>query len=64
LAPTGSRIWELNAQAYSIARLIIEGLLDGQEVADTLAAAAFAAGLSPREIGATLRSAFSARGLL
>jgi hypothetical protein len=38
-------------------------MLDGQEVADTLAVAAVAAGLIPREIEATLRSAFRARWL-
>ena len=36
----------------------------GYAVADTLAAAGFAAGLDPREIEATLRSALRARGLL
>jgi hypothetical protein len=64
LAPSGSRNRLLNAEAYRIARLVNEGLLDGQEVADALAAAAFATGLAVREIEATLRNAFRARGLL
>ena len=63
-APSGARNAALNAEAYSVARLVAAGLLDGQEVADTLAAAAIAAGLGPRETLATLRSALSARGLL
>jgi len=63
-APAGCRNRELNSQAYGIARLAAEGRLDAQEVADILAAAALAAGLARREIEATLRSAFAARGLL
>jgi hypothetical protein len=64
LAPVGARNHTLNTEAYSIGRLIAEGLLDPQQVADTLASAAIAAGLPPRETEATLRSAFRARGLL
>jgi hypothetical protein len=60
----GSRNNALNGEAYGLGRLIAAGLLDGQTVADSLAAAAMAAGLVPREIEATLRSAFGARGLL
>jgi hypothetical protein len=63
-APIGSRNRALNSEAYGIGRLVAEGLLDGQEVADTLAAAALAAGLDPPEVERTLRSAFGARGLL
>jgi Bifunctional DNA primase/polymerase, N-terminal len=63
-ASIGSRNRALNAEAYGISRLVAEGLLDAQEVADTLAAAAFAIRLAPREIEATLRSALRARGLL
>jgi Bifunctional DNA primase/polymerase, N-terminal len=62
--PIGSRNTTLYAEAYSIGRLIAEGLVDPQHVADTLAAAAVAAGLTPHEIEGTLRSAFGARGLL
>jgi hypothetical protein len=62
-APAGARNDTLNAEAYSIWRLVAAGALDGQEVADTLAAAAIAAGVSAREIEATLRSAIAARGL-
>jgi hypothetical protein len=63
-APIGSRNSTLNAKAYSLGRLIAEGLLGPQHVADTLASAAIAAGLPPRETEATLRSALGARGVL
>jgi hypothetical protein len=63
-APVGTRNDVLNSEAYSLGRLVAAGLIDGQAVADALAAAAMAAGLLPREIEATLRSAFGARGLL
>ena len=63
-AGTGTRNAALNAEAYGLGRLVAAGLLDGQAVADALAAAAIAAGLAPREVEATLRSALAARGLL
>jgi hypothetical protein len=63
-APVGARNRTLNTEAYGIGRLVAAGLLDGQHVADALAVAAVAAGLLPREVEATLRSAFAARGLL
>jgi Bifunctional DNA primase/polymerase, N-terminal len=63
-ASIGARNRTLNQEAYGIGRLITAGFLDAQEVADALAAAAFTAGLGPREIEATLRSAFRARRLL
>jgi hypothetical protein len=63
-APVGTRNRTLNSEAYGLCRLVAEGLIDSQDVADTLAAAAVAARLTPREIEATLRSAFRARGLL
>ena len=63
LAPPGSRNATLNEQAYGIGRLVAAGLLEGQEVADTLAAAAVAAGLAPQEIARTLDSALRARGV-
>jgi hypothetical protein len=63
-APTGLRNSTLNRETFGLGRLIAEGLLDAQYVADELAAAAVSAGLAPREIEATLRSAFRARGLL
>jgi hypothetical protein len=63
-SPIGFRNNALNAEAYGLGRMVIAGLLDAQTVADSLAAAATAAGLPPREIEATLRSAFAARGLL
>jgi hypothetical protein len=63
-APIGTRNRTLNCEAYGLCRLVAEGLLDAQDVADTLAAAAVTARLTPSEIEATLRSAFRARGLL
>ena len=49
-AGIGTRNAALNSEAYGLGRLIAAGLLDGQAVADELAAAAIAAGLTPREI--------------
>ena len=63
-APIGLRNDTLNAETHSLGRLVAAGLLDPQHVADTLASAAIAAGLPPRETEATLRSALGARGLL
>jgi hypothetical protein len=60
----GRRNEALNREAYGLGRLVAARLLDGQTVADSLAAAAIGAGLAPREVKATLRSAFAARGLL
>ena len=48
-AASGARNSTLNSEAFGIARLVATGLLDIQEVADALAAAAIAAGLTPRE---------------
>jgi hypothetical protein len=62
-APIGSRNAQLNREAYGIGRLVAGGELGAQDAADALAAGAVAAGLSVREIEATLRSAFRARGL-
>jgi hypothetical protein len=62
-APIGARNSVLNAEAFGIGRLIAARGLSAQEAADTLAAAAVAAGLAPREVEATLRSAFGARGV-
>ena len=62
-APIGMRSATLNAEAFGIARFVASGRLDGQEAADALATAGVAAGLAPREIEATLRSAFGSRGL-
>jgi hypothetical protein len=63
-AGIGARNVALNVEAYGLGRFVAEGLLDGQAVADALAAAAITAGLAPREVEATLRSALAARGLL
>lgn len=62
-AGEGSRNATLNSEAHGLGRLVLAGLLDAQRVADELASAALGAGLAPREIVATLRSAFRARGL-
>ncbi len=63
-APVGNRNSTLNNEAFGVARLVAAGVLNAQDVADTLAAAAVASGLAPREVEATLRSALAARGLL
>jgi hypothetical protein len=63
-APVGNRNNTLNTEAFGVARLVAAGVLNAQDVADTLAAAAVASGLAPREVEATLRSALAARGLL
>jgi hypothetical protein len=62
-AGEGTRNHTLNSEAHGLGRLVAAGLLDGQHVADALAAAAIDVGLDPHEIAATLRSAFRARGL-
>jgi len=62
LAGIGTRNVTLNTEAYGLGRFVAEGLLDGQAVADALAAAAITAGLAPREVLATLRSALAGRG--
>jgi Bifunctional DNA primase/polymerase, N-terminal len=63
-AGIGRRNAALNNEAYGLGRFVAAGLLDGQAVVDALVVAAIAAGLTPREIESTLRSAFGARGLL
>jgi bifunctional DNA primase/polymerase-like protein len=63
-APVGTRNATLNAELFSLCRFVQAGALDGQVLANGLASAALSAGLSPREIEATLRSAFRARGVL
>jgi Bifunctional DNA primase/polymerase, N-terminal len=62
--PVGGRNDALNREAYGLGRLVAAGLIDVQHIADALAAAAIAGGLTPRETEATLRSALGARGLL
>lgn len=59
-APQGSRNSTLNSEAYALARLIGSALGERELVA-TLAEAAAAAGLPPREIASTLNSALGAR---
>jgi hypothetical protein len=62
-AGEGVRNSTLNAEAFSLGRFVEVGVLGGQVVADALAFAAISAGLRPREVEATLKSAFRARGL-
>jgi Bifunctional DNA primase/polymerase, N-terminal len=62
-APEGQRNEILNTEAFAMGRFITAGLLDAQQVADALAAAALAACLTEREVAATLASALRAGGL-
>ncbi len=62
-ARPGTRNETLNREAYSLSRFAIGGALDPQIVANALATAALSAGLSEREIRATLASAFRAGGI-
>jgi hypothetical protein len=61
-AAEGGRNSLLNAECFSLCRFIATGDLTAHEIADALAAAAHAAGLSQREIAATLGSALRAGG--
>ncbi len=61
--PDGSRNERLNRAAYALARFVGTGEADAASVARALAYAAAQAGLGEREIGRTLESAFSARGV-
>jgi hypothetical protein len=61
-AREGRRNCVLNAEAFSLARLIREGTLDERYVSEALTAAAVQAGLTPAEIARTLRSALQAGG--
>lgn len=58
----GARNHRLNTAAYSLARFVADGKVDGATVARSLAFAAAQAGLGRREIEKTLHSAFRARG--
>jgi hypothetical protein len=62
-APIGQRNSALNAEAYSIGRFVRDGLIAPQTLADTLAAAALAAGEDYRKVVRTLTSALRARGI-
>ena len=61
-APEGCRNHTLNKEMWSLMRFVGEEKLHVQEVANTLANAALAAGLNSAEIKATLKSALLARG--
>jgi len=59
--PEGNRNHTLNAETFTVARFLIPGLLQRDEVENTLREAALDAGLSIREINRTLRSAIECR---
>ncbi|MBF0563083.1 MAG: bifunctional DNA primase/polymerase [Alphaproteobacteria bacterium] len=61
-APTGSRNDILNRETHALARFIIEGTLDPQDIANALAVAALAAGLDRAEVVATIASGLRAAG--
>ncbi len=61
-AAPGERNSRLNQEAFGLARLTEAGALTAGEIVYGLANAATAAGLDPREVSATLRSALSGRG--
>lgn len=60
-APPGTRNHTLNRAAFALARFVAAGHADADEVFDALSDAAAHAGLGPREIERTIRSAFAAR---
>jgi hypothetical protein len=62
-APAGRRNQTLNTEIWSLLRFVVSGSLSVQDIAQPLADAAFAAGLSRHEIVSTLTSAIRARGL-
>jgi hypothetical protein len=62
-AGNGSRNATLNREAFSLARFIKDGSLSANDVVYALVRAAQIAGLPEREIAATIKSAFRARGM-
>ena len=60
-APEGSRNHALNAEAFSLARLVANGRLSRGEIELHMREAALAAGLSAHEAEATITSALRAR---
>lgn len=61
-APEGTRNYQLNRSAWSLARFVVDGRLTEGAVRTALAAAATHAGLGSKEIERTLDSAFGKRG--
>jgi hypothetical protein len=59
----GARNETLNREAFALSRFVKTGELNSENIAVSLATAALAAGLSEREIRATLASAFRAAGV-
>jgi Bifunctional DNA primase/polymerase, N-terminal len=62
-AAPGTRNESLNREAFVLCRFASSGELDSPLIANALATAALASGLSEREVRSTLASAFTARGL-
>ncbi len=62
-APEGQRNDTLNRETWSLLRFVSNGNLCVQDIANTLAAAGLAAGLTRPEIMATLVSALRSRGI-
>lgn len=62
-ARAGTRNWALNTAAWNLGRLVADGLLDRNEVEDTLCHAGVAAGYrdGPRAVAAVVRCALDAR---
>jgi hypothetical protein len=60
-AGNGHRNHTLNAEAFSLARLVVDGSLSAPRFLDELAGAALRAGLGSKEVSATITSALRAR---
>ena len=60
-APPGTRNATLNSETFGLLRLVGDGAVTASEIAGAMAHAAFAAGLTRREIEATLASAMRGR---
>lgn len=63
MAGEGGRNSTLNAEAFALARFIKAGTITASDLAEAMATAGLAAGLAPREIQATITSAFRAGGV-
>jgi len=60
-AGEGCRNDTLNRETYALARFVRDGVLRESEISNAMTSAALSAGLEPREIEATIASAFRAR---
>jgi hypothetical protein len=63
-ADVGTLSRTLNIEAFGLVRFAAAGTLDGQRIADALAAAGISAGISAQQVMATLQDAFCARGAI